>query len=372
MRRLAICAIALVALSLLLALGPSTALEQAPAPPPPPSGPPASFGTFAGYVTSANVKTISAEWRVPKLMPLSRNGEAATWIGAQGRNSQAPFVQVGTIESQIDGETIHPIEADSAFWSDTELHFYPVAIPGLVHGGDLISAEMADTTHGWQLRIVNETEHWARSIPALSAAAKGYGEAEWIQEDPEDPITKSGVAYPELSPANFQGVGVNGQYPHPSLADALWMSENNRVLAPGSFQDGRFEVTSLRLTQAQTQYMRDARPVNVAAAETNYVVPYAHNSSLNRYLAALAQFSAQLRQQSWPRSTESQVGLMVSDERQYGSSLRALFAAGKSASNSIISREAATSFRNAEQANRFRLSIGLPPTIELTVSEAKS
>jgi hypothetical protein len=143
-------AMALVALSLVVVLGSSKpAIEEQAALPA--TGPLASFGTFAGYVTSANVSTISAQWRVPVLLPTSKNGEAATWIGAQGSSSPLAFIQIGTIESRINGETIEPTESDSAFWSDTHLDYYPVTITGLVHGGELIRAEMIATAVGWRL-----------------------------------------------------------------------------------------------------------------------------------------------------------------------------------------------------------------------------
>jgi hypothetical protein len=325
----------------------------------------------AGYATSANVSTISAQWRVPVLLSRSKNGEAATWIGAQGSTNPVAFIQLGTLESRINGETIEPIESNSAFWSDTHLDYYPVTIPGLVHGGDLIRADMIATAVGWRLQIINQTEHWSDSFVTNSASMKGYDRGEWVQEDPEDPVTGAGTPYPSFTDVAFNEVLVNGHSPHTSLADALWMSENGQVLAPRSLRGDRFSVATVRLTHAQAQYMEDARPVDVAAAATVYQLR-GRNGSLVSYLEALAQFDSQMRYQTWPALATPEADSLADTDAAYATSLRALIEAGTSAAKPLISKELRESEKDLAAANRLRLSIGLPPAIEVTASEAKS
>jgi len=269
------------------------------------------------------------------------------------RRSSSPvaFIQIGTLESRINGETIEPVESDSAFWSDTHLDYYPVTIPGLVHGGDLIRADMIATAVGWRLQIINRTEHWSDSFVTKSAPLKGYDTAEWIQEDPEDLVTEAGTPYPRLSNVAFNEVLVNGRSPRTSLADALWMSENDQVLAPRPLRGDRFGVATIRLTRAQAQYMEDARPVDVAAAATGYQLPRGRNGSLDPYLTALAQLDLQIRYQTWPALAMPEADSLAETDAVYQTWLSALIEAGASAAKPLISRELAESEKDLAAAN---------------------
>src|ERR1700677_2165932 len=87
---------------LLIGLGSATALSSTASPasdPPIPflRGALAPFGYFAGYTWQGDPTSISARWKVPRILAGSPDGEAATWIGVQG--NQAPFVQIGTLEN---------------------------------------------------------------------------------------------------------------------------------------------------------------------------------------------------------------------------------------------------------------------------------
>ena len=109
------------------------------------------LGPFAGYTWNGDVNSAHADWTVPRLLPSSAQGEAATWIGAEapGPRRGAPFVQVGVNEGDTDGAGA---AFYYAFYSTTRLHFHPVHLFG-VRPEDEISATLRRSGASWQINI---------------------------------------------------------------------------------------------------------------------------------------------------------------------------------------------------------------------------
>ena len=129
----------------------------------------------AGYNREGRVTEISAHWHVPTIHPDSLNELAATWVGAQNPNGP-PFIQLGTLEGNEYGEVSYFV-----FWSDAALHYHPKII-GIVHGGDLVDAEMTRDTRGWTLHfedrgrsLVRHLEHDLRCPVEFHAGRMGAG-----------------------------------------------------------------------------------------------------------------------------------------------------------------------------------------------------
>lgn len=60
--------------------------------------PPSALGTFVGYRWFGTTHSISAKWRVPRILQTSE-AHASTWIGLQ--NESGAFIQVGTTEDSF-------------------------------------------------------------------------------------------------------------------------------------------------------------------------------------------------------------------------------------------------------------------------------
>ena len=128
------------------------------------------LGPFAGYTWTGDVDSAHADWTVPRVLPGSVRGEAATWIGAEapGPSRGAPFVQVGVNEGNTDGGS-SPFYY--AFYSTTKLHFHPVHLFD-VSPGDQVSATLRRRGARWQIEFVDRTAGRQRQLSTAEGAGR--------------------------------------------------------------------------------------------------------------------------------------------------------------------------------------------------------
>jgi Peptidase A4 family len=242
-----------LAVALVLAAGSAAAAARGP------------FGPFAGYLWIGKVISVRASWTVPRILPGSRIGLGANWIGAQGLGTNAPFIQIGAIEDH--SPTIRGRQARSVylpFWSDTLRHFHAQVLPITIAPGDHLSARLARSRGRWELWLSDDTTGAAVHFYTREEARFGFKYAEWLEEDPSS-STHRPLPYPNLAAVHFRDVQVNGAVPVSSRLHSQWLSLPGRDLAPTRFLDGSFTLHDAVSTPAGRRYLALAAPFNGAA-----------------------------------------------------------------------------------------------------------
>jgi hypothetical protein len=199
-----------------------------------------TFGPFAGYLWTGTVSSIDASWRVPRILPGSAPGGAATWIGAQRTDGPGPFIQIGTNENR----TTVALETSNyyyAFWSDPKVHFAPQSL-GRVDPGDYVSASMVLASGVWHLHLTDHTRQSSYAHSTSQEANSHFGVAEWLEEDPTSSDTNKVIPYPQLTTVRFQQLAVNGAPPRAVDLYSQWLSLPGMNLAPSAVVGDQFEV----------------------------------------------------------------------------------------------------------------------------------
>ncbi len=113
----------------------------------------APFGPFLGYARIGPATAIGATFDVPRVEPGSPDGEAATWIGAQGLGPPRRFLQIGVLEGRfVPAGRSSAGDYYVAFWSDTRHGYHAVPLFP-VHAGDTISAALTLLPGRWELAL---------------------------------------------------------------------------------------------------------------------------------------------------------------------------------------------------------------------------
>lgn len=223
------------------------------------------LGPFAGYVWNGDVHDAHASWAVPRVLPGSVRGEAATWIGAEapGPARAAPFVQVGVNEGNTANQPFY-----YAFYSTTQLHFHPVHLFD-VSPGDQISATLTRQGSGWRIAFVDHTAGRERRLSVTEGAGQRFNEAQYTQEDVTDARTGQPFPYPSLSSVRFTAIAANGVAPRPSRLTSNWLTEADGYLAPAPLHGDGFALAHAQMSAADLRYLRAiAAEDNAAAAAT--------------------------------------------------------------------------------------------------------
>jgi hypothetical protein len=214
---------------------------------------------FGGYRwMNGPVTQISAQWRVPRILPTSSQGSASTWIGAQNQDGP-PFIQLGTVENKFDLF----VPTYSAFWSDPDVGFHPQNF-GAVGAGDLVSAELIRMSSGWRLTFRDITRSTTKSRVVKYGLTGSYDQGEWLQEDPSpSDLSKIDLPYPKTSLVEFEDLRVDGDVPKLDLADGQVMLANGGAfLVPSRVTDGTFFFGAP--SGPQKSYLEAARNVDIA------------------------------------------------------------------------------------------------------------
>jgi hypothetical protein len=274
------------------------------------------LGPFAGYAWSGDVNSASADWIVPRLLPGSAPGEAATWIGAEapGPSHAAPFVQVGVNEGNPDGASR---SFYYGFYSTTTLHFHPVHLFD-VSPGDHVSATLRRRGARWQIEFVDRTAGRERQLSVTEGSGQRFNEAQYTQEDVTDARTSRPFPYPRLSSVRFTAIAANGLAPAPARLTSSWLTEADGYLAPGPLHDGAFTLAHARLTAAAVHYLR-AVAVQDDATATAFpqLLRWAQGEPAPRATAAARRFASTLRatvatlgDERWPAGARPKVAAL--------------------------------------------------------------
>jgi hypothetical protein len=279
------------------------------------------LGPFAGYVWTGDVNSAHADWTVPRVLPRSPSGEAATWIGAEapGPSRGAPFVQVGVNEGNTDAGS-RPFYY--AFYSTTKLHFHPVHLFD-VSPGDQVSATLLRRGANWQIEFIDRTLGRQRQLSAAEGAGQQFNEAQYTQEDVTDARTSRPFPYPSLSPVRFTRVAANGVAPRPGQLTSSWLTEADGYLAPGPLRGDAFTFAHAQMTAAAFSYLRSiAAQDDATATATPRLLQWAQGVSAPRAAGAARHFLSVLRatvgtlgHQRWPPGARAQVAALRSHTR---------------------------------------------------------
>jgi hypothetical protein len=360
----------LIALGSAIALG-STASGTSDPPIPFLNGALAPFGDFAGYTWQGDPTSISAQWRVPAILPGSPEGDAATWIGVQG--NEAPFVQIGTLEDEYTLSGKHVAEY-VAFWSDTQEHFEP-QIFAVVRPGDPIVASMDASTTGWKLTF-DDQRNPTPVVLDNTEPPTGYSQGEWLQEDPG-----GGAPYPKLASVSFSDVQINHESPALSFDDASWLTTpDGRIYGPQPVTRNPLTVTAVTPDNAQRQLLVDVAATNrlgskLFAEQAAWALP----PSRRKAVAAAAPYRAdevhvlhELATQTWPGTALSQVEGFERVEAKFISCVKQLYDAEPTPPLALVARCQSLASHESTADLALRRSLGLPPAAPLPPVTSKT
>lgn len=297
------------------------------------------LGKFAGYVwESGAVTSVSASWTVPRIVG-SRQGQEATWIGAEGPPPgppvaitaatrlgrlaispapSVPFIQVGTQVTRIQlyrgGPLINRYES---VWSDTDLGYVAQAL-GTVRPGDEVSASLTLAAHRWIVSISDRTTHVTRSFTTTDQGHGRFNEAEWLEEDVLPGRDGNPAPLVSLSPTRITQLAVDAKKPRYQDLQSLWMSENGRYLGPGAFSGDVFGIGEVTLRRAGIAYLDLADLENRAAkAFGAQLARWTPATSRSRIVSECSDFARALRRSlhsvatgRWPAAASRAIGTL--------------------------------------------------------------
>jgi hypothetical protein len=313
----------------------------------------------AGYNWEGRVTEISAHWHVPTIHPDSLNELAATWVGAQNPNGP-PFIQLGTLEGNEYGEVSYFV-----FWSDAALHYHPKII-GIVHGGDLVDAEMTRDTRGWTLHFEDRGRSLVRHLSTTYGARSNFMQAEWVQEDPIMQLhVTSEYPYPTTSLVSLQGIQVNGKVPRLTDHHAIAFASPNGIdLVPSAYHHDEFALRPA--TGAAHQFLTDTAGYDVSAFSFVQVLAggtkkaSVDNSATKAYLVAVQWYDLQLLDQTWPATTEPDIQALVKEDQQFAYAIQSWEFSGFLEIGPAASKLARVASSRLAADDRVRRDMGLP------------
>jgi hypothetical protein len=266
-----------------------------------------NFGTFAGYVRVAPIRSVGATLTVPRITGQAA-GAGATWIAAEADTPsarRAPFIQVGVSEIRRSGTP----DAYDAFWTDTARGFVPVDL-FVVHPDDRLTAGLTLTHHRWIVAIADlRTGRHVRFATREDADAS-FHTAEWLQEDPFNPTTRRSEPYPQFSGFHISNLTANGSPPPPASTNIQWMSRGRQVLEPTALRHDAFTLTltTATLTPPARRYLTSEQAFTDASiqpltqlADATATTPHARTVKWVRQVAAaLTHALDALHASPWP------------------------------------------------------------------------
>jgi hypothetical protein len=216
---------------------------------------------FGGYSVDGPVHAISAEWRVPAILPKSRPGVAATWIGAQ-TSFDDTFIQIGVNEFAV-GRHFAP--QYQLFWSDTAKNFHPQPL-GVAVAGELLFFSMTHNSSGWLLQLHNESKSLSVKREIHYAKGVDFTVSEWIQENPAPgAITAVDAPYPDVANVTFQRMKVNDKPPRLQRSDGqVLIASSGAIRVPSPVTRDSFTFHAPR--GSARQYLEDARRLDAGVS----------------------------------------------------------------------------------------------------------
>jgi hypothetical protein len=170
-----------------------------------------------------------------------------------GQGSNLPLIEAGVHERE---EPDAP-PTDQAFWTDTAREFKSVPLFS-VRPGDRVSVSLTHTGSHWTITVIDGRTR--RRIVTAQDGSATFGDAEWLQENPD---AGSGWVYPAMTEVHLSNLAVNGAAPTQSALDANLMSigHSGREFKPTALARDAFTVEPIGGSAAAHQ-----RPLDTADA----------------------------------------------------------------------------------------------------------
>jgi hypothetical protein len=317
---------------------------------------------FGGYHTLATVSSISARWKVPAISQHSKQGDAATWIGAQNGRSNV-FIQVGILENA----SKYGPDSYEAFWSDTAKGFRP-QLWGPLSAGDQISVGMVRSQKGWTVTFEDKAAKISDAKQIDYGMGKVFNVGEWIQEDPAPgDITAVDLSYPNVANAVIDRVRINGHAPNLSRSDGqVLIAKGGIIRVPTKFQSDSFSFK--KPTGVQDQYLTDASNFDVGVNQ--FDAEYARwgttstagkKHAVQAYVEALKTNAKVFTSQSWPTRAAVDIAKLSENIGQYESDMHNWLVAGAKNSGSAYRQLIQSQAVHHTLVDAIRKSLDLPP-----------
>jgi hypothetical protein len=313
---------------------------------------------FGGYAMKEPVTSISAEWRVPAILPGSSQGSAATWIGVQGPDSA--FIQVGTVENTGKGSAASQYRV---FWSDTVENFHPHVVLR-VSAGDLIGASLVHLGTKWHIQVEDLTTRQIGPVLIGYSNKLTFNAGEWVQEDPvENPTSGFDAPYPSLSNVSFQRLRLNGHAPHLDISDASALSTfAGRSYVPSSIDNDGFVLR--RAVGPQLQYLSDVYQLNLGL---NYLFDEVNNGDTPSTYAfdnlgvQFSTLNSKVLAQHWPSNVSQLIAQLRTLNSRAAQGLKAWQHGSASDQPQLKKNYFADVTAVSDVGHRIRARLGLPP-----------
>jgi hypothetical protein len=271
------------------------------------------FGAFAGYQRYGPVRTMHADWVVPRVTSAGPFALASTWVGAQAPRPGRAFIQVGTSEGCAEGPCGPEGPEYYTFWSDSTHGYHPQRLFD-VGPGDHISARLMLVRGNWRVAVADETRRVRARVTTTDETGDVLELAEWTQEDPV--LAPAVLApYPTLEGVRLTDVEVNGLRPSYNRLYSTWMSAGGITLAPTPLEGGSFALvpapplgavaTTFLIASAQADEERYAFD-DALSRWSGATAPAEIVAGAERYVAALVSERQQLAAELLPPATLAQ------------------------------------------------------------------
>jgi hypothetical protein len=320
------------------------------------------FTGFGGYNWTGTVKTIGAQWRVPKIASGSALGGAATWIGVQNSvNNQ--FVQIGIDENDFGNG---PVQYQ-AFWSDLQVGFSPKPF-GEVYPGDVIVVSMSRSARGWSLRFADLTRRLKGKAFVALPSSVPFTQGEWIQEDPTDSTnTSQDIPYPQIGAVTFSDLKVNGSTPALTTGNGqVLIASSGAIGVPTPVVNDSFALTAP--TGVTRQYLDDEQSFDAALNQFDVQLAAWHTTSTATKASDAAMLSAalivdatKLTSQKWPTKSGPDVARLTQSDHRQVKDLSAWSNDSYATNGSAFAKFQLELVQNAHLTDALRSTLGLPP-----------
>jgi hypothetical protein len=276
------------------------------------------LGSYAGYTWFGSVRSVRGSWAVPRAERGSHSGFADTWIGADSGPEGSNFIQLGTSEVIIADGKRPLLTRYFGFWSDTRRQYAAQPLFS-VTAGDTVSASMKLTRGRWILTLVDTSSGAKSHVTTSDETDTHFHVAEWMQENPQSPITHKTYPYPRLAAVSVRGLGVNDTTPSYAELFSRWMSANAETLAPTPLGDDSFSLRRASMSPSGLQYLRVIRHLNAtyvalarAQNEGTIAKGYRWLGSVSRAISVSARSTMiELVRSSWPSDIRAKIHALI-------------------------------------------------------------
>ena len=233
---------------------------------------PPGVGTFGGYQIPLDTRSVGAVWTVPRIVSMSKEARAATWIGAQGPSRA--FIQAGTEEDVDLSRSHNAIPFYYAWWTDTVSDDIGHRLFD-VQPGDRMTVTLTHRGASWLVAIRDITSGRNAVFSTTQEGRARFDLAEWVQENPPvrggKHLAWHHSAYPHLTAVRFEQLLVNGVPPAGNRVLSEWLSTGHGLLAPTPVTDDAFSLRPATITAEGRQYLHMNEPLQATAEQLRSV-----------------------------------------------------------------------------------------------------